>query len=397
VDPSALRARAELAPLRRWERISDRSYRTYVNGANATRIRRVLDFIQDGDRVLDVGVGFGYVTGMLLRERRLQHYCGIDLKQPFLDAVADMARANALDLRPHRLEVKDVHDIDPAWMAELRPDVVLMLEVLEHVADPAAALRALSATVEPSATVLFTVPLLGRLDGVWGHLSRFDRARIEAVCDAARLTIHHVEPVLGTWVLVAASTGARDERIVAAAAGAPRLNRRERRLAEALPRPSTGGYSVVGVLIDHKQEFARPGDDQAHVELDPRRIGVTCRVHAGPDAPAEGGVRLRVRDPGLIRLELTCFDPAAVTEIAVAGLDANGAPRLRWTWGGGRRPIDGTRRTHVLRPDASGERFRVTRGGDPHDVVALDVVLHVRPGASAGMRLHRAAYASPWP
>src|SRR3954451_18003573 len=53
----ALRARRELAVLRRWERGSDSSYRTYTNEAHHVRLRRLLDFVHDGDRVLDVGIG----------------------------------------------------------------------------------------------------------------------------------------------------------------------------------------------------------------------------------------------------------------------------------------------------------------------------------------------------
>ena len=388
----ARRAQSEIAPLRRWERISDRSFGTYVGRANHVRLRRLLDFIRDGDRVLDVGIGFGYVTGILLRERVLEGYRGIDLRDQFLRAVESMAAANDLDLSSCRLEVMDVRDVTPRWTGADPPDVVLLLEVLEHVPDPLTALTALARAIPAEATVLFTVPLLGRLEGVWGHVSLFHRRRVEQLCEDAGLTIHHVEPLFSTWMLVAASPSAQaPERLEALAARRPRPSRLLRRVAGRLPERAAPGDSVTLVPMHHRQDFSRPQDDPARVALDPRKIGVTCRVRAADDAVTEGGVRLPIPAPGLLRLDLTCMDPDAIEEIVVAGIAADGAEPVSWSWNAGRRDVDGARITHALRPGESSGRFS-HRGGDSSAVVAVDVAVRVRPGRTASFRLHRAAY-----
>ena len=395
-DREARRARATVAPLRRWARISGASYQTYLSDTNRVRLSRVLDFVQDGDRVLDVGIGFGYVTGVLLRDRRLEHYVGIDLKEQFRGAVTDMIEANELADRPVRFEVLDLHDLTAEWMASHRPDVALVLEVLEHIPDPAGALSALSAALPPETTVLFTVPILGRLEGVWGHVSLFDRARIEEVCGAAGLTIHHVEPVHGTWTLVAASHGAtppaRLRSPAVTARTPPALPRVSRGVLRRMPPPPPMSHSVTPVKIDGHQDFSRPVDPPDAVRLSHRRTGVFCEVQAPPGAAREGGARLPVTEPQLLRLELTCETPEALERIDVVGVDAGGAARLRWTWRHDHTAITAEPATHVLRCGRSSGRFRAEHGSDPSGVVAVDIVGRVRAGATAAFRVHRAAF-----
>lgn len=387
----AARARERLQPLRQWSRISEESYRTYVGDRNHVRLHRLLELVRDGDRVLDVGMGFGYVTGILNRERRLGTYVGIDLKEQFRLAVLDMAAANDLDPDRWRLEVLDVTAVTEEWMGLHRPDVVLVLEVLEHLAEPLDALRALARTVPADSTIVFTVPIFGQLDGVWGHLSRFDRGRIQQLCREAGLTIHYVEPVFGTWTLVAASPSETPpERLRPLLASVAPLSRVQRRFARALPEAPRTGYSVRQVTVDATQDFSRPGDHPQRVRLDHRRIGAFCEVESGSAEEAEGGLRLPVQAPGVLRLQLSCLTPDAFERVVVIGLDAESRPCLRWIWDG--TSISSEPLTHLLRPGRPSQHFRVDLDGDPASVVAVDVVIRARAATTARLRMHRAAY-----
>ena len=390
----SLAARTELTPLERWEKISARSFKTYTAGSNHVRLRRLLDFVRDGDRVLDIGIGFGYVTAMLQRERRLAAYSGIDLKDQFIDAARDALRANGLDPAGADLEVGSVLDLDPAWVATRRPDVVLVLEVLEHIPDPAAALRALARSVPEHAIILFTVPLLGRLDGVWGHVSLFDRGRIEEICAQAGLTVHYVEPLHATWTLVAAAVGPetpdRLRPLLEAATAAPRALRKA---ASGRPHPAPGSYSVERVAIDSRQDYRRPGDDGEAVAVKGRLTGAYCEVTAPADAAVTGGVRLPMGRPTLIRLELSATNPEAIEELSVFGVDATGAERFGFRYRNRLAPF-GAKKSYLLRPGVSTFYFRATDdGAEPGAVVALDVVMRVRRGGSSTLRVHRAAFA----
>ena len=392
----ASRAWRELAPLERWERVSESSFKTYVNRANHVRLWRLLDFVRDGDRVLDVGFGFGYVTGILLRERALAHYCGIDLKEPYLIAAQSMAEANRLDLSACHFEVKDALDITPEWMARHQPDLVLVLEVLEHVMQPERALAAIGRTIPRHATVLFTVPLLGRLEGVWGHVSLFDRRRIEAICTAAGLTLHHVEPLHSTWILVAASPSVEAPgRLAPIVSAAPAAPRQLQRAAGALPDLSYPSLSVTQVPMAADHDYRRPHDDAAAVKVTGRRTGVYCDVRSVGDAPTVGGVRLPVVEPAFARLQLSLTEPLDVEALRIAAVDGTGAARSTWAWEAARQPLTPGPHTHLLRPGHSTRALRAGGPGDVEGVVALDVELRVRPRRAAGFRLHRAAYLGP--
>jgi hypothetical protein len=94
--------------------------------------------------------------------------------------------------------------------------------VLEHVPDPEKALKALADALPSGADLVFSVPLYGRLESVWGHLTTFDAARLKAMCASAGLYVHSVEPVANTWTFVVASRRATaSDRVRAAAAAAP--------------------------------------------------------------------------------------------------------------------------------------------------------------------------------
>lgn len=203
LSPSA--AGGPLEPLRPWPGLSDEHYAAYQRVEEQARLRRLIDYVLPGDRVLDVGCGFGYVSGVLLRDAPLACYFGIDVGAHRVHAAREMLKTNGLTDRPAHFEVRDLHALDDDLLRACRPTLVLVCEVLEHLREPLQALRALWRHAPEDADLLFTVPMAGRLESVRGHVSFFNVDRLRYLLRAAKLDAWHVEPLANRWVFVLCS------------------------------------------------------------------------------------------------------------------------------------------------------------------------------------------------
>jgi 2-polyprenyl-6-hydroxyphenyl methylase / 3-demethylubiquinone-9 3-methyltransferase len=102
--------------------------------------------LQDA-RVLDVGCGGGILSEAMARSGA--RVLGIDLAQ----AVLDVAELHALESRL-QIEYKAVAAEELAAAQPHSFDLVTCMEMLEHVPDPAATLKALAALVKPGGDVI---------------------------------------------------------------------------------------------------------------------------------------------------------------------------------------------------------------------------------------------------
>jgi len=98
-------------------------------------------------RALDVGCGGGILSEAMAR--RGAHVLGIDLSQ----AVLDVAELHALEAKL-AVEYQAVAAEELAAAAPGSFDLITCMEMLEHVPDPAATLRALAALVKPGGDVI---------------------------------------------------------------------------------------------------------------------------------------------------------------------------------------------------------------------------------------------------
>jgi len=179
--------------------------------ARADVVRRALHGFR-GTTILDVGCGPGIVVQHL---RACGFTCfGCELGQPdVLPAVQDLVWTG-----------QDAAALDPAFRAGV--GVALLLDVLEHLPDPAAFLRGLLLAFPNLRAIVITVPARPELWSAWdehfGHHRRYDRRSLHDLCMAAGLSpvvlryfFHTIYPAL----LAVARLAGRSARV---APGRPR-------------------------------------------------------------------------------------------------------------------------------------------------------------------------------
>ena len=163
--------------------------RTY----DAQRLRLLAPHIAPGARLLDVGAGRGrFVAAAAAAGYRAS---GLEPSARGVDA----ARALGADVRPGDVETADV---EPGSL-----DAITMWHVLEHLADPGAALARVAGWLAPGGVLLLGVPNLAGLQarigaGRWYHLdvprhrTHFTPAGIEALLAAHGLRVLRTRHVL---------------------------------------------------------------------------------------------------------------------------------------------------------------------------------------------------------
>ncbi len=154
-----------------------------------------------GSRVLEIGAGIGNLTLQLLPRDR---YVASDVEPAHLDYLENLQTG-----RPY-LEVMRLDATDWVAFGSLAGqfDTVVCLNVLEHVQDPATALRNFWSALESGGRLLLYVPqgswLYSDLDRALEHRCRYDRAGVEAEVGAAGFTVERCQhfnrvSVLGWW------------------------------------------------------------------------------------------------------------------------------------------------------------------------------------------------------
>jgi SAM-dependent methyltransferase len=93
--------------------------------------RQAIDFVERANPtcILEVGCGEGYVLAELQAAQIEAHLVGIDLSEPAIEAARRRVHP------PAELRVGDARHVS-SLLSGLQPDLVMMLEVLEHLDDP---------------------------------------------------------------------------------------------------------------------------------------------------------------------------------------------------------------------------------------------------------------------
>ncbi len=146
--------------------------------------RRLPDFGAEGDALLDVGCGDGYVMGELARSHPLARFVGVDsaLSPDLLEKINAQNRNVRASARMETLPKK------------IR--AALLLDVLEHLEDDSGSLRGIAEKPELARAEFFiTVPAFTRLfshhDRFLGHFRRYSLAQLKETASTAGLAVLH--------------------------------------------------------------------------------------------------------------------------------------------------------------------------------------------------------------
>jgi len=169
--------------------VSGASTLELMEGANRYN-RWVFDRVRAGlgQRVLEVGCGTGTITDYLL-DREL--VVGIDV-------VEDYVRATARRYRDHANVVILQQDLTESIQTLRRYgfDSAVSVNVLEHIADDAAAIKAVYDLLPPGGVFALLVPshpaLLGRFDRDIGHHRRYTKRGLQRQLESAGFMVERI-------------------------------------------------------------------------------------------------------------------------------------------------------------------------------------------------------------
>ena len=172
---------------------SAESLENHLGGAEGKRYRAyqfglVAPYV--GRSLLEVGSGLGHFSEQF--SDRLEYLIVSDNDQYCIDQLRE--RYSGRD---------DVEVLELALPGEVKAhrkvDTVVMMNVLEHIADDAGALRDLAAVVEPGGRIVIWVPgymqLYGDFDRMVGHVTRYTPKTLRRAVESAGLTVEVCKPV----------------------------------------------------------------------------------------------------------------------------------------------------------------------------------------------------------
>lgn len=155
-----------------------------------------------GRRVLEVGCGVGNFTGTILDRDTV---IAVDV-QPECIQRLKLRYAGQPNLH---VFVCDVLSPEFHGLASFHPDSSVIVNVLEHVEDDVAALKAVASVLTPGGVIVLLVPafqaLFGPIDKNLGHHRRYSRDAIRSLAERTGLRIrklHYMNSIgfFGWWI-----------------------------------------------------------------------------------------------------------------------------------------------------------------------------------------------------
>ncbi|MFI5428765.1 class I SAM-dependent methyltransferase [Aeromicrobium sp. UC242_57] len=329
---------------------------------NRLRFRRTLDFARHGETVFDVGFGRGLLAAQLIKDRGVRRYHGIDIVDRYVPIATDLFHVNGLEPDSLNLKVADLYQLRREDIEATGAKLVICCEVLEHVPDAELALKTLADALPEGADLLFSVPMHGRIEAEWGHVSVFDVARLKGMLDGAGLIAHHVEPLANTWSLIVASRDPAGSQRVREATGRP-----PRRVSAPLSEHRDFVYLQAADLAAVGGATIKANNQNA----------VSCQLTSG------GGLSFEVKSLQALRFRFKAKDVTLLTRL-VATAYAGDEPVARWTWNlkPGDLPV-GASTSVSMRPGEVGMQFVGGRHERAERADRVELVGTVKDGQQA--------------
>ncbi len=168
--------------------------RTFTQLRRRARLKRYNKWVWErlqpfvGQRVLETGAGSGTMTRFLYGRELI---VAADKETPYVDRLR-----NAFRRRPGiEVERVDLESDDALNLAHYNFDTVLCINVLEHTADDAGALRRAHQLLVDGGRIVIFVPagrsLFGSMDRAIGHQRRYEKEELIAKLQAAGFDVEH--------------------------------------------------------------------------------------------------------------------------------------------------------------------------------------------------------------
>ena len=133
------------------------------------RYQKALSFCDKGSRVLDAGCGLGYGSDMLAqRAVRVDGVDNDDLAIKYASEIYSEANKTKKEQTTHKFAKFHLADLETADLTILGPkdyELVTCFEVIEHLKDPAAALKNIRAAMGKKAYLLLSTPNSAQSNG----------------------------------------------------------------------------------------------------------------------------------------------------------------------------------------------------------------------------------------
>lgn len=403
VDSEIERGRREYRAPSVGDLIDASTLRTHQSPRNRARFERLSDYVLPGDSVIEVGCGWGLVGARVLAAGA-GAYRAMDIEAELVDRATQVLRTLGHEDRIGPITQKDLYTLTPPDLADA--SLIICSEVIEHVPDPEAALESIARAMPPGAELLFSVPLLGKLEKVWGHVSIFTVDRLRTMLERAGLEAHHVEPLVNQWVLVLAgpaggASQGLDVRLAQVRAGAAQHP------AVALPEevtpvpPQPRRFDNVS-LSSLEPSAARHGPNgrtkivitDASDTHDAIRVDVAARRWLGPKEPVALGTCIPLDEVGPVegvRIAFEIDDVTNVTEVTVAFRRPDSSVAGQWRWRPGERAREKKAASHTvsLRPGAHRPPFAGPKSAAVPEADRMEMTLTVTPGSRARLSITR--------
>lgn len=376
----------------------------YESEANVVRYRRVVDFLTEGERVFEVGLGYGYLATMMLREGRLGGYRGVDLVPAFVERTTTMLRVNGLDDNAD-VTTKDLYDVERADIEAIDASLLVCCEVIEHVPDPEGALSTLARALPEGGDLLFSVPLLGRLDTVWGHGQVFGAARLQQMLSTAGLVPHHVEVLHDSWALVLASTDSRPSPRAAAVLDgtievdpqrllSPHFTAMDNQPVAEMPRAESQWTKRVGDLTIAPCRRTPVSEESP---MDGLRLTARAeRITSGPGRgwSASAGLAFTVPEGTKgVRLQFDIAERDDVADLRVE-FRRDGERTGLWKWKVGEGKTTDPYPTFLIAPGRSGLHLKRVPGASSEGADTVEVYVRAREDQPIDFSILRWAWVS---
>ncbi len=350
-------------------------------------------------RVLDVGCGDGTVARLLAAQGC--SVWGVERDKELAELAKD-----ACD----HVVIADVEGLDLAELGDDPFDVVLCLDVLEHLVDPVEALRRLTTRLAPSGRVVASIPNVAHgavrlqlLEGSFryadsglldrGRLHLYDRRGVEELFASAGLDVVEwleirrglqetelpVEPERWPAQVIAELQADPDATVYQFMVTATP--------ASASPAQRTVGEQVAALLVEQRRmidEAASRAQSVELADLNQQLAGLRADAAAMEERAAEleRELRTRIAELDTARSELGYLERAlSMRDAQLAELRercaSNGAPSWRFSCG--------RRRRRDRRPSTRSTRSSTGRGtGCWSDTTASAAAIRWRPRRSGG-------------